>query len=107
VAWDGALSINENAFNIDASGNLWINGTTKETAKFSITNEGDLAIGPTAFNVDKDGNLWINGTKDNAVFSVSYEGIVKMTKGSITLGSGDNQFKVTDDGLLTLGKDAF
>jgi hypothetical protein len=91
VAWDGALSINGSSFNVDASGNLWINGT-KDNA---------------AFNVDKDGNLWISGTKDNAIFSVSNEGRVKMTKGEITLGTGDNQFKVTDDGVLTLGKDAF
>jgi hypothetical protein len=38
VAWDGALSIHGTSFNVDASGNLWINGETKEVAKFSITN---------------------------------------------------------------------
>jgi hypothetical protein len=41
----------------------------------------------------------------NPVFKVTNTGIVSMTKGSITLGSGNNIFKVTDSGELTLGRD--
>ena len=106
VAWDGALTINGSSFHVDAEGNVRINGTSQENAKFSISKEGDLAIGPDSFNVDKNGNLWINGTVDDAVFRITKDGIVTMTQGSITLGTGTNQFKVTDDGTLTLGQNS-
>lgn len=80
----------------------------RDTPSFQVAWDGALSINGSAFNVDAGGNLWIAGDSlDKADFSVTYDGKVKMTKGSITLGEGENQFKVTDTGELTLGTNAF
>lgn len=95
IAWDGALKINNNAFNVDAGGNFWINGADLSSAIFSVTNEGvvamkkgSIALGEidkadgtkaTAFYVDDNGNLSIGGT----AFSVNKEGAMTATSGTI------------------------
>jgi hypothetical protein len=95
VAWDGALSINGSSFNVDATGNFWINGADLDNAIFSVTNQGEVAMKKgsialgeitkadgtkaTAFYVDDNGNLSIGGT----AFTINALGEMTATSGFI------------------------
>lgn len=70
IAWDGALSVNNSSFNIDASGNFWINGTDLDNAIFSVTNQGVVTM--------KRGSITIGD-----VFSISEAGELFATSGTI------------------------
>ena len=112
VAWDGALKINNNAFNVDAGGNFWINGADLGSAIFSVTNQGivsmkkgSIALGEitkddggkvTSFYVDDNGNLSIGGT----AFSVNKDG--EMTATSGTIGGWVINPSSLSKGVLTL-----
>jgi hypothetical protein len=42
VDWNGALKINNSAFNIDSGGNFWVNGADIKEATFSVNNLGEM-----------------------------------------------------------------
>jgi hypothetical protein len=60
---------------------------------FEVTNAGKVTI--------REGDITLGGTADEPVFSVNSDGIVNITKGSISLGKNEN-FKVTDTGVVTI-----
>ena len=70
VAWDGALSINGSSFNVDATGNFWVNGEDLDSAIFSVTNQGKVSM--------KNGSITIGD-----VFSISEAGELFATSGTI------------------------
>lgn len=111
IAWDGSLSINGDAFTVDAQGNVSITrgqislgnkafvvdsfGNLKiNTDKFVVDKDGNLSINDGAFTVDNQGNLNINGD----AFAVDKDGNVSISCGSINLG---DKFIVDNEGYLT------
>ncbi len=115
IAWDGALKINNNAFNVDADGNFWVNGADLGNAIFSVTNQGEVSMKSgsitlgtitkddgteaTSFYVDQDGNLSIGGT----AFTINARG--EMTATSGTIGGWEITPKSLAKGVLTLNGD--
>lgn len=68
VMWDGEFRVADNAFRVDARGNVYINVATDANgaitaSAFKVDNEGNLFINGSAFKVDKYGNLYINGSQ--------------------------------------------
>ena len=114
VSWDGSLSINNDKFNVDSFGNLWINGDTLSDAIFSVTNEGlvtmkrgSINLGDGAFYVDDDGNLAIGNTS----FTVNALGEMTATSGTIggwkisgtSLKSSNDMMELGSTGTIKIG----
>jgi hypothetical protein len=117
------MSINGSSFNVDATGNFWINGADLDNAIFSVTNQGivsmkkgSIALGEitkadgttaTSFYVDDNGNLSIGGT----AFSVNKDGYMTATSGKIggwligetSLKSSNEKMELGSTGTIKIG----